>query len=152
MEPRINFQDVPKGLFDSLIRTGFHFKQSKVDHKTLELVKNRVSQINGCAFCLDMHYKDAIHLGETPVRIYSLPAWKECPYYTEKERAAIALSEALTNGHQLEVSDELYATLSAHFSKEEIAELTIAISLTNTWNRINKAFLTTPGNYQPGQF
>jgi len=152
MEPRISFQDAPKGLLDSLMRSGSYFKKSTVDPIILELAKNRVSQINGCAFCLDMHYKDAIQLGETPLRIYSLPAWKECPYYTAKERAAIALSEALTNGHQLEVSDELYATLSEHFSKDEIADLTVSIALTNAWNRINKAFLTTPGHYQPGQF
>lgn len=152
MEPRINFQDAPKGLFDSLLKVEFNLKKSTVDPKIMELVKNRVSQINGCAFCLDMHYKDAIQLGETPQRIYSLPSWKECPYYTEKERAAIALAEALTNGHQLEVSDELYAKVSEHFSKDEIVALTVSISMTNTWNRLNKAFLTTPGHYQPGQF
>jgi AhpD family alkylhydroperoxidase len=152
MEQRIGFTDVTKGLFDGLFKTEMYLKKSGIDPKLQELIKCRVSQINGCAYCLDMHHKDASALGENEQRLYSLPAWKECPYYTEKERAALAYAEAVTNLHQQGITDTLFETLAQHFTKAEIADLTMAIANINSWNRLNIAWRTTPGNYRVGQF
>ena len=152
MEQRIAFTDASKGLFDGLFKTGMYLNKSGLDHKLQELIKYRVSQINGCAYCLDMHHKDAIALGENEQRLYSLPAWKECPYYSDKERAALAYAEAITNMPQEDVTDATYETLTQYFNKAEIADLTMAIALINTWNRLNKAWRTAPGNYKVGQF
>jgi len=152
MEARIGFSDTTKGLFDGLFKTEMYLKKCGLDHKLLELIKCRVSQINGCAYCLDMHHKDAAAMGESEQRLYSLPAWKECPYYTEAERAALAYAEAVTNLHQHGITDELFETLSQHFTKTEIADLTMAIANINSWNRLNVAWKTVPGNYKVGQF
>jgi AhpD family alkylhydroperoxidase len=152
MEQRIAFTDANKGLLDGLFKIGMYLHKSGLDLKLQELIKTRVSQINGCAYCLDMHWKDAIQLGETEQRLYSLPAWKECPYYTEPERAALAYAEAVTKIPNADVSDEVYNELSRHFNKAEIADLTMAIIAINSWNRLNVAFRTIPGDYKPGQF
>ncbi|HEY9259839.1 carboxymuconolactone decarboxylase family protein [Chitinophaga sp.] len=152
MQQRVSYQDTTKGLFDGLLKTEFYFKKSGADLKLLELMKYRISQINGCAYCLDVHHKESIHMGETEQRLHSLITWRECPYYSDKERAALAFAEALTNTSREEVSDELYTTLSDLFSKAEIADLTVVIAQINAWNRINKAFRTTPGNHKAGQF
>lgn len=152
MEQRIAFTDANKGLLDGLFKIGMYLKQSGLDHKLLELIKTRASQINGCAYCLDMHWKDAIVLGETEQRLYSLPAWKECPYYTDAERAALAYTEAVTKIPQTDVSDEVFNELSRHFNKAQIADLTMAIISINSWNRLNVAFRSTPGGYKPGMF
>lgn len=152
MTQRLSFQDAPKGLLDGLMKTEFFLKKSGLDLKLQEIIKYRVSQINSCAYCLDVHHKDAINLGETELRLHSLAAWKESPYYSEKERAALLYAEVLTNANQQEVGDTLFNTLSNLFSKSEITELTIAITQINSWNRINKAFRTTPGNYKAGQY
>jgi AhpD family alkylhydroperoxidase len=152
MEQRIGFTDVTKGLFDGLFKTEMYLKKSGLDPKLQELIKTRVSQINGCAYCLDMHWKDAIAIGETEQRLYSLPAWKETPYYSDAERAVLAYSEAVTKIPQQDVSDEVYSELSKHFNKAQIADITMAIASINSWNRLNIAFRTIPGNYKPGQF
>lgn len=152
MEQRIAFQDGNKGLLDGLFKIGMYLKQSGLDHKLQELIKTRASQINGCAYCLDMHWKDAIALGETEQRLYSLPAWKECPYYTDAERAALAYTEAVTQIPQTDVSDEVFNELSKHFDKAQIADITMAILAINSWNRLNVAFRTIPGGYKPGMF
>jgi AhpD family alkylhydroperoxidase len=136
---------------DGLMKTEFYLKKSGIDLKLQELIKYRVSQINSCGYCLDMHHKEAIGLGETQLRLHSLAAWRECPYYTDQERAALAFAEALTNANSQHISDDVFNKLAAFFSKAEIADLTLAITQINTWNRINKAFGTIPGNYQPGQ-
>lgn len=152
MEQRIAFTDTTKGLFDGLFKTEMYLKKSGLDLKLQELLKYRVSQINGCAYCLDMHHKEAISLGETEQRLHSLAAWKECPYYSEKERAALAYAEAVTNLHQQGITDALFETLTQHFTKAEIADLTLAIANINSWNRLNISFRTVPGNYKVGQF
>jgi AhpD family alkylhydroperoxidase len=149
MNARISFEDTSKGFTDGLFKTGFYLKKSGLDQKLLTLVDYRVSQINGCAFCLDMHHKDAIHLGETELRLHSLAAWKECPYYTEQERAVLAYAEAVTAGT---MEDEVFEALTPFFSKSQIADLTLAIANINSWNRLNIAFRSIPGNYQVGQF
>lgn len=152
MTERITLQDVPKGFTDGLLKSEMYLKKSSLDHKMLELVKYRVSQINGCAFCLDMHHKEAIVLGETEQRLHSVAAWRECPYYSEKERVALAFAEALTHISQRDIDDALYQSLTNVFSKEEIADLTLGIAQINSWNRINRAFHTIPGNYKVGQY
>ena len=150
MEQRISFQDTTKGYLESLFGISKQLSRSGLDQKILELLSYRVSQINGCAYCLDMHHKDAIHHGETEQRLHSLPAWRECPYYSEAERAALQMADALTTN--CDVDDATYAILEKHFSKAQIADLALAIAATNTWNRINKTFRTTPGTYQVNQF
>jgi AhpD family alkylhydroperoxidase len=115
----------------------------------LDLVRTRASQLNGCAFCLDMHSKDLRARGESEQRIYLLDAWREAPFYTDRERAALAWTEAVTllPGH--EVSDAVYDEALQHFSEEELANLTLAIVAINGWNRLNVAFRTPAGTYQP---
>jgi len=150
MTPRIALQNHWKGLMDGMMATERYLKRSTLDEKLLVLMQHRVSQINGCGYCLDMHHKDAIHLGETELRLHTLPAWKEVPYFTDRERAVLAYAEALTL--HADADDAVFNALKEFFSDTEIAELTIAIAQINSWNRINKAFRTAPGNYQVGQF
>jgi len=151
MTQRISYQEANKGLMDGLMKTEFYLKKSTVDPKLRELMNYRVSQINSCGYCLDMHHKEATNMGETELRLHSLAAWREVPYYSEAERAVLAFAEVLTNANSQHVSDEVFNNLAAHFSKAEIADLTLAIAQINTWNRINKAFGTIPGKYQVGQ-
>jgi len=115
----------------------------------LELVKIRVSQINHCAWCLDMHTKDARARGETEQRLYLVSAWREAPFYTERERAALTWAEAVTLISQEEITDELYAEMRRHFTEKELVDLTYAIIAINGWNRLNVPFRTTVGLYQP---
>lgn len=131
---------------------GYSEKSDKIEKNLLHLVVLRVSQLNGCAFCIDMHTKDLRAAGETEQRLYLLDAWRESPFYTERERAALAWAEAVTfvtNGH---VSDEVYNEVSKQFSEEELIDLTVAVTTINTWNRLNIAFRTPAGTYEVGQF
>jgi AhpD family alkylhydroperoxidase len=150
MKERISIKDVPQGLMTGMFSMGGYLKKTGLDEKLLELVKYRVSQLNGCAFCLDMHHKDAIHHGETEQRLHALPAWRECPWYSDAERAALAYTEALTTHPG--VDDQVFTTLASFFNNKEITDLTFTIALTGVWNRLNIAFHITPGTYQVGQF
>ena len=150
MQQRISFQETPKGYLDGPMKIGSFLNKSGIDHKLLHLIEFRVSQINGCAFCLDMHYKDAIHEGETEQRLYSLPSWPESPFYTDAEKAALRFAENLTTS--CSADDDIYQALTRHFTKDEIAALALAVAAINMWNRLNKAFLTTPGTYKVGSF
>lgn len=152
MTERISYQDISKGSIDGLMKTEMYLKKSGLDLKLIELMKYRVSQINGCAYCLDMHHKEAIHMGETELRLHSLAAWKECPYYSEKERAVLAFAEALTLTNYQDVGDHVFDAVSNFFSKAEIADLTLAVTQINSWNRINKVFRPIPGNYEVRQY
>jgi AhpD family alkylhydroperoxidase len=125
---------------------------SGLDHRMLELVKMRTSQLNGCAYCLDMHSKDARAAGEAEQRLYVLDAWRETPLYTERERAALEWTEAVTRVTEGHVPDEVFARVRKHFSEQELVSLTIAIIATNGWNRLNIAFRPEVGDYQPGMF
>ena len=122
-----------------------------VEPKLLHLVKFRVSQINGCAFCLDMHSKDLRALGETEQRLYGLDAWEECPYYTDRERAALAWAEAITKITDGHVSDAVYDRARSQFNEKELSDLTLAIATINSWNRISIASRTPAGTYKAGQ-
>ncbi|MCK7556575.1 carboxymuconolactone decarboxylase family protein [Chitinophaga sedimenti] len=150
MTTRISFQQANKGYMDGLLKTAGYLKQSTIDAALLELLHYRVSQINGCAYCPDMAHKDATAHGETAGRLYGLAAWREFPWYSEKERAALAYAEAITRAE--EIDDALYAGLQQFFSVAEIADLALYVSMTNLWNRLNKTFRTEAGTYQPGAY
>lgn len=149
MEQRINIQEKGQSALKPLFGIGAFLKKSAVEEMLLELVYFRVSQINGCAYCLDMHSKDLRAKGETEQRLYGLSAWRETPYFTERERAALAWAEALTECH---VPDSIYNEVKGQFSDEDLIDLTMAITTINTWNRINLAFPYGVGTYQVGQF
>jgi AhpD family alkylhydroperoxidase len=124
-------------------------RESGLELSLLDLVKLRASQINGCAYCLDMHWKDARARGESEQRLYSLDAWRETSYYTERERAALAWTEAVTLIAENHVPDDLYEQVRQHFSEEELVNLTLAVVAINGWNRLSISFRTEPGTYQP---
>lgn len=140
----------PEGI-RGLLQIEKYIAQSDLDPVIFELVKMRASQINGCAFCLDMHSKDARANGETEQRLYVLNAWREAPFYSEKERAALEWTEALTLISEHEISDELYEEISSHFTEKEMMALTMTIVGINGWNRLAIAFRTEVGNYEPGK-
>ena len=124
-------------------------KSSKLEHPLLELMKTRASQMNGCAFCIDMHTKDARAAGETEQRLYALNAWRETPFFTERERAALAWTEAVTAVSAGHVPDAVYEEAKQHFNDEELVNLTLAVVTINGWNRLAIAFRAVPGEYQP---
>lgn len=151
MEQRINLYDKGQKAMQALLAFGKRVNSGSIDEHLGNLVALRVSQINGCAFCLDMHSKDLRAKGDTEQRLYGLNAWREAPYYTGRERAALAWAEAVTTleGH---VPDEVYDTAREQFSETELIDLTMEVIGTNLWNRINVAFRTPAGSYQPGMF
>lgn len=144
---RINLKDAPQGMLEVLLNIEHFISKSGLDKKLIGLIKVRASQINSCAYCLDMHYKEAKQAGETEQRLYSLPAWRETPYYSPKEQAVLAFTEILTRLPEEENSDHIHDELTKHFSKEEIAYFTLAIAQINLWNRIVRSFGPTPGTY-----
>jgi AhpD family alkylhydroperoxidase len=125
-------------------------KSSRLEPALLELVRLRASQINNCAFCLDMHTKDARAAGETEQRLYCLSAWRESPFYSDRERAALAWAEAITLINEDQAPDEVYNEVIQRFSEEELVNLTVAIVAINGWNRLCIGFRVVPGEYQPG--
>ncbi len=148
---RISFAEVPKGLYSAMQNTEKYLRECGLPHSLVELVKIRASQINGCGFCLDMHHKDALKAGERFDRLYLLPAWEEAPCFSEEEKAALRLTETLTeiskkNPHAVE---EAYDLAAQYYSKEDIANLVLLICQINSWNRIAISFGTVPGTYQP---
>lgn len=149
METRLNVFEKGLNALKPIFGMGAYLKKSTIETKLKELLDFRVSQMNGCAYCLDMHYKDARAHGETEQRLYGLSAWREAPYYTDRERAALAWAEALTN---VEVTDEVYTKVKTQFSDEELIDLTMVVNNINTWNRINLAFPNAIGTYKVGQF
>ena len=138
----------PKGIHAQL-NLGKVIASSGLEPSLLELVKTRASQLNGCAYCIDMHTKDARTLAKTEQRLYALTAWSETPFFTPRERAALAWTEALTNVQQGHVPDEVYQQARREFDEAELTKLTLAITQINAWNRIALAFSAGPGTYQP---
>ena len=126
-----------------------NYVNTTVEHGLLELVKMRASQINGCAYCLDMHSKDARAAGETEQRLYLLDAWREAPFYTERERAALEWTESLTLVRDGHVPDHVYAAAREHFSEAELVDLSLAVVAINGWNRLSIAFRAEVGSYRP---
>ena len=150
MEPRINFARIAPGAYRALAGLESYVRQSsKLEPSLLELVRMRASQLNGCAYCLDMHSKDARAAGETEQRLYTLSAWRETPFFTERERAALAWTEAMTLISSGNAPDEVYEEVRKEFTEEELVNLTIAIVAINGWNRLAIGFRSVPGTYQP---
>jgi AhpD family alkylhydroperoxidase len=149
MEQRINITSVNPGVMKAMLGLEGYLAQCGLDHKLSDLIKLRVSQINGCAYCLDMHWKDLRAAGETEQRLYGLDAWRESPYYTERERAALAWAEAVTLVADTHVPDEVFEEARRHFNDEELANLTLGVAAINGWNRLSIAFRTMPGTYEP---
>ena len=152
MEQRINVIEKGKGAMQAMYGLGAYLAKSPIEKPLLDLVYLRVSQMNGCAFCLDMHAKDLRANGEAEQRLYVLDAWREAPFYTEKERAALAWAESLTKIASGSVPDEIYANARKQFSEAELVDLTLAVITINGYNRINIAFGAPVGSYQVGQF
>ena len=149
MEPRLNPQKVSPAAYHAMSTLEVFVRKSKIEPPLLELVKMRASQINGCAYCIDMHSKDARAEGESEQRLYALNAWRETPFFTDRERAALAWTEAVTLVSEGHVPDAVYEEAKAHFSEEELVNLTMAIVTINGWNRLAIAFRAVPGEYQP---
>lgn len=148
MEARINYTKLPPEPVKALLALGRYLDGCGLEHRLLELVKIRASQINGCACCLDMHTQDARAAGETEQRLYTLSAWRDTPFFTDRERAALAWAEAVTlvaGG----VPDAVYQEARRHFTERELIDLTWAVVTINGWNRLNVAFRTVPGAYKP---
>ncbi len=145
---RISLQELPEGLYRVMAQVESYVNHSGLDHKLLHLLRFRISQLNHCAYCLDMHAKEAIHHGETPLRLFSVAAWQEAPFYSDKEKIVLAFAEALTLLPDHHVDDEQYGRLQQFFSKEEIANLTLAVAQINSWNRLVQVIRPVPGNYQ----
>jgi AhpD family alkylhydroperoxidase len=149
MKARIDYSKVSPGALQAMYGLERFVRGSGLPRNLVELVKLRVSQINGCAYCIDMHSKDLRAAGETEQRLYLLEAWREAPFYSDRERAAFAWAEALTlitDGH---VPDAVFEQARSQFSEEELVNLTLAVVAINSWNRISISFRTEPGTYQP---
>ena len=151
MEERIHYMKVSQGAYHALSELEKYLHECGLEETLLNLIKLRVSQINGCAYCLDMHWKDLRALGESEQRLYSLDAWEESPYYSDRERAALAWAEAVTRVSETHVPDEVYEEAKKHFTEKELADLTVAVATINAWNRLAIAARTTPGTYQPAK-
>jgi AhpD family alkylhydroperoxidase len=148
--PRLDYLRLAPDAYRALLALNDAVRRSGLDHPLLELVEIRASQMNGCAFCIDMHTKDARAQGETEQRIYGLSAWRETPFYTARERAALALTEAITLVHDGHVPDDVYGEAAAQFEEAELAGLVWAAVAINAWNRAVIAVRVTPGSYKPG--
>lgn len=148
MSQRINAFAIGSKAVNALNNMGFQVQNSSLENQFLELLYFRVSQMNGCAFCLDMHSKELKTKGETEQRIFLVSAWRECPFYTDKEKAGLLWAESLTTLNGKEIPDEIYSQVSLHFSETEIVDLTMAVIAINSYNRINIAFGANVGSYQ----
>lgn len=149
MEKRLKVHEKGQEALKTLYGIGGYLRKSRIEVGLRELVYFKVSQMNNCPFCIDMHYKDARAQGESEQRLYGVSAWRDTPYYNDRERAALAWAEAVT---KCKVPDEVYQIAKSQFTDEELIDLTLVITSINTWNRINLAFPNTPGEYKVGQF
>ncbi len=148
MQPRIDYKSASPELFQAMFGLEKYLHACGLESSLLDLVKTRASQINGCAYCIDMHTKDARARGESEQRLYLLSAWREAPFYSDRERAALEWTEAvtlITDGH---VPDDVYERVRAQFNERELADLTLAVVAINGWNRLNVSFRVPAGSYQ----
>jgi len=144
MKPRMNFYQAAPELIKALTAVEMQIQSSGLEQSLIELVRTRASQINGCAFCINMHTQDARKHGESEQRLYLLNAWREAPLYTDRERAALAWTEAVTLISETHAPDDLYGEVRKHFSEAETANLTMLIATINAWNRLAIAFRSVP--------
>lgn len=147
MATRFDYSKASPGALQAMYRLHKYVEESGLEHSLLELVKTRVSQINGCAFCIDMHTKDARAIGETEQRLYALNAWRETPFFSDRERAALAWAETVTLISETHASDEEFAAVRKYFNEEEVVQLTMAIITINGWNRLAISFRSPVGDY-----
>src|SRR5919198_1381832 len=150
MDTRFDYVKVAPGAYKAMLGLEHYLHDCGLEESLIHLIKLRASQLNGCAYCLDMHWKDLRAIGENEQRLYSLDAWRECPYYTDRERAALEWTEAvtlITHGH---VPDEVYERVRGSFNERELSDLTLAVATINAWNRLAIASRTVPGTYKPG--
>lgn len=151
MEQRINGARVAPGVIEAMLGLSTYLRKSGLETSLVDLVNLRASQMNGCAYCIDMHWKDLRAAGESEQRLYGLDAWEESPYYSDRERAALAWTEAVTNVQDGHVPDDVYHQVQKFFSEKELADLTLAVAAINAWNRLNIAGRTVPGTYRPAK-
>jgi AhpD family alkylhydroperoxidase len=149
METRFNMPHLSPGGYKAMLGLEQYLHSCGLEVALIHLIKLRVSQINGCAYCIDMHWKDLRAIGESEQRLYGLDAWEESPYYTDRERAAFAWAEAVTNLHPGHVPDSVYEEVKKHFNEKELSDLTFAVATINMWNRLAIAARSEPGKYQP---
>jgi AhpD family alkylhydroperoxidase len=148
MKSRYDYTQAAPGAYKAMLGLEQYLHECGLEESLIHLIKLRASQINGCAFCLDMHWKDLRAIGESEQRLYSLDAWRECPYYSDRERAALEWTEAvtlITNGH---VPDSIYERVRPFFSEKELSDLTLAVATINAWNRLAISARTVPGKYE----
>ncbi|MGH7674959.1 MAG: carboxymuconolactone decarboxylase family protein [Gemmatimonadales bacterium] len=151
MKPRFNYATAAPGVYHAMDALDQYLAGCGLEESVLHLVRLRASQLNGCAYCIDMHWKDLRALGETEQRLYGLDAWRESPYYSDRERAALAWTEAVTliaDGH---APDSIYEQVRSHLSEKELSDLTLAIATINAWNRLSIAARLAAGTYQPAR-
>jgi len=149
MKSRFNYAEAAPGAYKAMLGLEQYLHECGLEASLIHLIKLRASQLNGCAYCLDMHWKDLRLIGESEQRLYSLDAWRECPYYTDRERAALEWTEAvtlITSGH---VPDGIYDRVRPLFTEKELADLTLAVATINAWNRLAISSRTEAGRYQP---
>ena len=151
MEPRIDYLKSARGAYHAMLGIEHYLQQCGLEESLQNLIKLRVSQINGCAYCIDMHWKDLRAAGEPEQRLYGLDAWEESPYYTERERAALTWAESVTNIQEGHVPDGVFERVKEFFNDKELADLTLAVTAINSWNRLSIAARTVPGTYQPAK-
>ncbi|HEV8630047.1 MAG TPA: carboxymuconolactone decarboxylase family protein [Thermoanaerobaculia bacterium] len=149
MRPRLDYARAAAGVYDAMDALDRYIGSCGLEESLLHLVRLRASQLNGCAYCLDMHWKDLRALGEGEQRLYSLDAWAECPYYSHRERAALLWTEAVTRVADGHVPDAVHEQVRPHFSDKELCDLTLAVAAINAWNRLSIAARLVPGKYQP---
>lgn len=151
MQPRIDYRKYAQQPLQSMLALEKYISESGLDPKLVHLVKMRASQINGCAYCLDMHSLDARAEGESEQRLYTLDAWRETPFFTDRERAALAWTEALTLVSHTHAPDDVYDEVKKQFSEKEIVDLTFVIGTINLWNRLAISLRAVPGRYKPAK-
>ena len=149
MSPRLDYYHASPAATKAMMALQAAVNHAGLDHKLMELVKLRASRINGCAYCIDMHTKDALAAGETAQRLFLLDAWHKAPCYTERERAALLWTDTLTLVAEKGVPDDVFAEVHAQFNDEELVNLTLAIVAINGWNRFSISFRPVVGEYQP---
>jgi AhpD family alkylhydroperoxidase len=151
MKARFNYVKAAPGTLKAMLGLSQYLHECELPDSLLNLVYLRASQINGCAYCLDMHWKDLRASGESEQRLYSLDAWRESPFYTDRERAALEWTEAVTLINHGHVTDQIYEEVRPHFSEKELSDLTLAVVAINGWNRLNISARNVPGDYQPAK-
>jgi AhpD family alkylhydroperoxidase len=149
MKPRFNYSRVAPGIYDAMDALDRYIKGCGLEESLMHLVRLRASQLNGCAYCIDMHWKDLRALGEGEQRLYGLDAWRESPYYSDRERAALEWTEAVTKIAAGQAPDSVHESVKTHFTEKELADLTLVVATINAWNRLSIAARLPAGSYRP---